>query len=166
MDGIQYNVPKHLGQVRLLFDEKALESSLEEVSHAAVLMVEPTRVRTVEPLHPARQIRLGRLKNEMKMIAHQHPRGDTPMESTHSSSEEAEKCFAIAIGAEDVPAFVAARGNVVDGAGELETKLSCHKDTEVPSDRSPHRGLLPVWINQRQKLLGLEHQVRPPLLGV
>ena len=85
-------------------------------------------------MHAAREIGLRRLNDEMEVVGHEHPGGKTPAEAIDHRAEEAEEGLAVRVGAEDVFAFVAAGGDVVDGAGILDTKRTCHNAPEDPSE--------------------------------
>jgi hypothetical protein len=83
------------------------EAALKQMADALVDAVEPTGIRAVEPVHPPREVRLGGLNDEVKMIRHQHPGGDGPPEPSDGDAEEVKKGLPIAIGAEDGTPFVA-----------------------------------------------------------
>ena len=69
--------------------------------------IEPVRVLAVEPVHPFREVRLGRLQNEVKVVRHQHPGGDAPAEALDGFAEETQEGEAIVVGAEDGAALIA-----------------------------------------------------------
>ena len=50
----------------------------------------------------------------------------------HRDAEEVEESEPITIGAEDRPPFIAAGGDVVESAGELDAKWSCPDTSEKP----------------------------------
>src|SRR5437762_14270346 len=102
------------------------------MSPALVLPIEPGGVCAFEPLHAAREVRLRGLDDQMKVVGHQHPGGDAPAEAFDRLGDEAEEGFPIAVGEEDGALLIAARGEVVDGAGELEAKWSCHSAPRFP----------------------------------
>ena len=58
-------------EVRVALDHAGLEAALEEMSAAGVAAVEPHRVEAVQPLHPARELGLGRLDQQMEVVVEQ-----------------------------------------------------------------------------------------------
>src|SRR5260221_14315034 len=105
-----------------------------------MLVIEPSGIRAIEPVHAAGEVGLGCLNDEMEVIGHQDPGGEAPAEAVDDLAEEGEEGLAIGGGAEDGFALVAARGEVVDGAGILDAKGTCHSTAEDPSEASHHRG--------------------------
>src|SRR5205807_1855080 len=78
----------------------------------------------------------------MEVVRHQNPRRDAPTEALRGLTQKLQKGFAITIVLEDGTLFVAARGDVIDGVGKLDTKWSCHKVPRFPrfqrnSEESP-----------------------------
>jgi hypothetical protein len=76
------------------------------------------------------------------VIRHQDIRHDAPAKPLRGLAEELEERTPIAIGAEDRTPLIAARGDVVNGSGKVETKWSCHDSAEVPSESAARRGTL------------------------
>src|SRR5947209_13456785 len=79
----------------------------------------------------------------MKMIGHENVRGEAPTKSDDGSTEELKEHLAVAIVDKDRPTFVATRSDVMDRAGEIGTKCSCHAP-RLPrmirhSEESPRR---------------------------
>jgi hypothetical protein len=68
-----------------------------------------------------REVRLGCLEDEVKVIRHQHPCGDGPTEPPHGLGKETEKGFAVPIGAKDRSLFIAATGDVIESVRKLES---------------------------------------------
>jgi hypothetical protein len=90
-----------------------VEAALEEVAGARVPAVEPHRVNAVQPLHPARQLRLRRLDEQVEVVVEQVPRVQLPAETPRHVDEQLEPRFAIAVVEDDRPLFHAAAGHVV-----------------------------------------------------
>src|SRR5687767_4070816 len=55
---------------------------------------------------------------------------------------------------------------MVQSAGELNAKWSCHNATEVPSDHVDCRGVFWLYPDSAKKLLGMERLAPLPLTGV
>src|SRR5882757_2986628 len=103
--------------------------------------VEPSGVSAVQPVHSDREIGLRGLDYEVIVIGHQDPHRDRPAKPFSCLPEEGEEGLAIAIGAEDVASFIAARGDVVESVFEFDSYRSCHNATEDPSGHRDHRGI-------------------------
>src|SRR4051794_4265924 len=111
---------------------------------ALVLPVEPAGVRTVQPVHAAREVCLGSLNDEMKVVRHQHPHRDAPAESPGRLAEKVHECDPIVVTEKDWTPFIAARGDVVHSAREFNAKWSCHSSPRFPrlfenAEESPRR---------------------------
>jgi hypothetical protein len=83
--------------------------------------IEPVCVPAVEPVHPFREIRLRSLHDEVIVVRHQHPGSEGPAEPLHRNAEEKEELLAVADGAKDRPALIAAGSNVVQRISEFES---------------------------------------------
>src|SRR5258708_29764069 len=105
-----------------------------------MLVIEPSSVRGIEPVHGSGEVGLGCLNDEMEVIGHQDTGGEAPAEAVDDLGEEGEEGLAISVGAEDGFALVAARGEVIDGAGIFDAKGTCHSTAEDPSGSSYRRG--------------------------
>jgi hypothetical protein len=113
-------------------DEERVEPTLKEMARTLVPMVEPSGISAVEPVHSAGEIGLGGLDDEVIVIGHQYPGREAPTETLHSLSEEGEEHSGIDVVAEDGPSFIAARRDVVESAGKLDAKRSCHNTPRFP----------------------------------
>jgi len=83
-------------------------------------------------MHTAREVRFWRLDDQVEVVRHQHPGRNTPAEACGRLLQEREKGFAICVVLEDSTLFVAAGSDVIDGAGKLDPKWSCHKAPRFP----------------------------------
>ena len=61
-----------------------------------------------------------------KWVVHDDPGRQTPAEALDGLAEEGQEGFAVGVGAEDGFPLVAARGDVIDGAGIFDAYRSCH----------------------------------------
>jgi hypothetical protein len=102
-----------VGEVVVARDHARVEAALEEVARAGVAAVEPHRVDAVQALQPARELRLRRLDEEMKVVVEQVPRVQLPAEPPRDVDEQLEPRFAIAVVEDDRPLLDAAAGHVV-----------------------------------------------------
>jgi hypothetical protein len=82
---------------------------------SAVAAVEPHRVEAVEPVHPRREIRLGRLDEEVDVIVEHDPCVDDPAKAPLNVDQQLEPEDAVLIVEEDRPLFDAAANTVVPG---------------------------------------------------
>jgi hypothetical protein len=74
-------------EVFVVFDHASVEAVLEQVADSAVAVVEPHRIEAVEPVHPGREIRLGRLHEQVDMVVEHAPRVDYPAEAPRDVDE-------------------------------------------------------------------------------
>src|SRR5438045_2113830 len=127
------------------------------MSPSLVLAIEPSGVGAVEPVHATREVRLRRLDDEMEVVSHQHIGGDAPAEALDNLGEEAEEGFPIGIGEEDGALLIAAGSDVVDGAGKLDAKCSCHSPPRFPrmirdTEKSPRCSPYPSSTSSEWKI--------------
>ena len=97
------------------FDHAGFEPILEEVTAAAVAPVEPHRVDAVQPLHPAGELGLCRLDEQVEVVVEQVPCVHAPGEAPLDVEEELEPGLAVAIVEHDRPLLDAAADDVVPG---------------------------------------------------
>ena len=91
------------------------EAALEEMSDPVVAAVEAHRMEPVEPLHPARKLRLGRPDDDVQVIRHQRPGEYLPAKTLRDLAELAFPCVAVAHIEDDRLLRDASRSDVVDG---------------------------------------------------
>ena len=86
-------------------------------------------VDAVEMAHQARQVGLVRLQDEVVVVAHEAVGKDAGVEAVCGLGEDGQVLAAVFVAAVDGLATVAAGGDVVDDAGELEAKERDIADT-------------------------------------
>lgn len=69
--GVEKDVARGFGELRVAVDHDGGESAEEDVSSLGMPPVEPLRVATVQPLHPNGERRLGRRDEEVVVVSHQ-----------------------------------------------------------------------------------------------
>ena len=84
-------------EIYVTLDDAGFEPILEEVTAAGVAPVEPHGVDPVQPLHPAGELRLCRLDEQVKVVVEQIPRVDPPGKAPLDVEEELEPGLAVAI---------------------------------------------------------------------
>src|SRR5919201_4588847 len=72
------HVVERVGVLLVALDQARAETAAEDVVGAAVDFVERTRVAAVQVAHSLRQVRLGRLDDEVVMVSHQAIGVDAP----------------------------------------------------------------------------------------
>jgi hypothetical protein len=92
-------------------------------------VVERLRVDPLQVLDPARDVRFGRLDDEMEVIRHQAVEVELPPAAPHDLPQEAGEQLAIEVVEEDRRSVDAARGDVVDAAGDLWARRARHAST-------------------------------------
>jgi hypothetical protein len=119
-------------------DHPGRESVLEEVTAAGVAAVDPHCVDAVQPLHPAGELGLRGLDEQVEVVVEQVPRMHAPGEAPLHLEEELEPGLAVAIVEHDRPLLHAAADDVVPGrARKLAARDPRHEPSTVP------RGLVP-----------------------
>jgi hypothetical protein len=106
--------------VLVAFDDARVEPALEEVTGARVPAVEADRVHAVQALHPARELGLRRLDEQVEVVVEQVPGVQLPAEPSRHLAQQPEPGRAIAVVEHDRPLLdAAARHVVVGGARQL-----------------------------------------------
>jgi hypothetical protein len=101
------------GEVIVGIEHARVEATLEEVAGARVAAVEPHRVDAVQALQPARELRLGRLDEQVEVVVEQIPRVQRPADPPRDVDEQLAPRFAIAVVEDDRPLLHSAAGHVV-----------------------------------------------------
>ena len=124
--GIEHDVAAKLQQVGFPFNQDRLELPLRKMSNAFVPPVETLSVNAVELAHADREIGLTGLDQQMLMIGHQAVGMADPVIATNHPGQCLEKQLAISVGKKYFLASVAAAGQMINGAGELQSKRARH----------------------------------------
>ena len=157
-DRIQVDVIDHGKQRRTIFDQQRLVSALKDVPTLSHGTVEPIGERALQPLHPCRQIRLGRLQRRVIVVAHEHVGMQSPAVAPARLEQGRLEVRPCRTDREEILAIVATIENVVTGACELDARLpwhnsrlhrrregcqeQCHKSQ--PDPFSPHGSAIPA----------------------
>jgi len=136
--GIEHDVAAKLQQVGFPFNQDRLELPLRKMSNAFVPPVETLSVNAVELAHADREIGLTGLDQQMLMIGHQAVGMADPVIATNHPGQCLEKQLAISVGKKYFLASVAAAGQMINGAGELQSKRARHSGALL-SDEMCHR---------------------------
>ena len=94
-----------------------------------VTLVEPLCVDCVEPVHPTRHVRDGRLEDEVVVRRHQAVGDDFPVEARCRVGEEGHECAAIMIVVHDRRVVDAERRDVEQAVREVSSKTPCDAST-------------------------------------
>ena len=62
-------------------EDPGCEATLEEMADAVVPTVEAHCIQPVQPLHPVRELRLGRPDDQVEVVRHQSPGEHVPVEA-------------------------------------------------------------------------------------
>jgi hypothetical protein len=103
-------------------------ATLKEVPVAIVALVEDLRVRAVEPLHPAREIRVRGLDQQVHVVVHQAIAEAAPLVAVDHAAQEGQVGAAVAIVDEDQLPAVATRIHVVEPTRDLFARLARHAE--------------------------------------
>lgn len=140
-DGIQYDVPGKLEQIRVALNEDRLEPTLEDVARSPVTTVELLRLDTIQLSHATRESWVDRLDEQVEggwrrssSLGANFVRLDVlavgvtpPVEPLNDLREDIEEEMPVWIDWEDLCACVSATCDVVDRAGVLDTKWPSHE---------------------------------------
>ena len=110
-------------------DELGAEAALKNVTGALVPPIEPLRVYPIELAHRGREVRLGRLEEQVIVVAHQTVRMAANMVADHGGSQHNEEAGAVVLVEEDRLTIVPARGHMVDPTGEMKSERPRHAPT-------------------------------------
>ena len=126
-DRVQDDITSDLEEVRISIDDEGFVASLKEVANTLVDKIEPLRVVTVHVAHEIREVAVGRLDEEVVMVAHEAVGVEDDVVEGEAIGEVFEKSSAIAIVEEDLLTSIATSGNVIESSVELNAKRSCHR---------------------------------------
>jgi hypothetical protein len=99
--------------VLVAVEDAGIEAALKEVAGACVAPVEAHRVDAVQALHPARELRLRRLDEQVEVVVEQAPAVQPPAEPSRHVHEQREPRLAVTIVEDDRPLLDAAARDVV-----------------------------------------------------
>ena len=102
-------------EMYVALDHAGLEPILEEVTAAGVAPVEPHRVDAVQPLHPAGELGLCCLDEQVEVVVEQVPRVHAPGEAPLDVEEELEPGLTVTVVDHDRPLLDSAADDVVPG---------------------------------------------------
>ncbi len=120
--------------MRLVFDELAPVTTLEQRSFPRGVVVEPNRILTLEELHTGREIRVRSLDDQMEMVAHQAVRVQSPAVAHDDDLQKHEKELSIAGDDIENRSLLHPTGrHVVDDVGYLDPRLACYLSKVPPT---------------------------------
>jgi hypothetical protein len=121
-----------VGVLLLGLDQLRPETAAEEVVTAPVTLVEGPRIGAVEVAHAVGEVRLRCLEHEVVVVPHQALCVQAPAVATLNAAEDVEEHGAVGPVEHDRRAVVAARADVVEGAGFLMATGTGHALTVAP----------------------------------
>jgi hypothetical protein len=138
-DRVLEDVLQRRFEVLVALDRLRVETLAEDVVAPPVDGVERMGVLAVEVAHPVGEVRLGRLDDEVVMRAEQAARVEAPAVAAHDAAQLVQEGAAVVVVQEAEPFVVAARRDVVPGAGGEVATLSGHPATVARSSRRQPR---------------------------
>lgn len=129
--GVLDDVLAGLHEIALVVDHPRCEAAGEEVPETAMSLVEGLRVAAVQALEPARELRLGRVEDDVVVRRHEAERVDCPPETLCARAQEREEVPAVGVVDEDPAPVDAAREHVEVAVGKARAGNARH-----PSDES------------------------------
>ena len=138
---VEDDVPYELEKVRFSFHQNALETTLKEMAGASVPSIEALGIITVQGANAAREVRLGRLDEQMIVVPHEDVAVKDPPPLRDDRAKQGEKVSAIAVIAVDGTALIATTCDMPDRARKFETERTGHRGRaeEGSSDRNEAR---------------------------
>jgi hypothetical protein len=134
-DGVLADVLERSGEMVVAVDHPRGEASAPEMAMAAVPAVETLRVAAVEVLHPARELLLRGLDDQVVVRAHEAHRVHAPAVAVHALFEEPHERITVGIVAEDECAEDATRRYVEETVRERGSQHARHDATVVVGHR-------------------------------
>ena len=125
-DGVEVHVPRHRPEVGLVLNQFSAIAPLEDMAAEAMSSRPGVGVGGEEPLHAARQVRLGRLEDDVEVVGQDHEGVDLPATTHDGAAQLPLESIAIGVITDDVLAAVAAGHHVVDRARVLYPESSWH----------------------------------------
>ncbi|HEY7207603.1 MAG TPA: hypothetical protein VH416_05130 [Gaiellaceae bacterium] len=108
-----------VAEVLLVANHPCREAIAPEMATAAVSLVEPLGMDAAQPLHPAGELLLRRLEQQMDVIPHQRVCMAAPVVADDAFRQQREVAPAIVVVAEDLATVDAAHGDVVRPIGKV-----------------------------------------------
>jgi len=112
--------------VGVSLDDHGPETTLKHVSHPAVGAIEPLGVDAVDLPHAAREVRLGRLDEQVVVVRHQAVGVTDPAAALDDITEDPQERGAVSVSEEDGRAGVSPGRQVIEGAGKLDPEWPGH----------------------------------------
>lgn len=110
----------------LALDQDGGEPALQDVARALVARVEALGVGGVQALHAPRQVRPGRLDDQVVVVRHEAVGEAPPPARPDDLTEAMEEEAAVVVVEEDLLPRVAPGGDVIQRAGELDAQRPGH----------------------------------------
>jgi hypothetical protein len=117
VDGVVDDVLERVRVLLLGFDYLRAEAAAEDVVPPTVALVEGAGVPAVEVAHPVREVRLGRLDEQVVVVAHQAAHVRAPPVATFDAAQDVDEEDAVVVLEEDRCEVIPAGGYVVLSPG-------------------------------------------------
>ena len=139
--------------MRVALHEDRLVATLEEVADGPVTPVERLRIDAVQVPHRPAEPGVGRLDEQVVVVAHQTEAVQDEAEAISAPLECPEEPLAVGVVLEDGALRVAATGDVVGSAGELDSQRPRHR-ASLPEPLCSYARLDPDLGRSRQPRSG------------
>jgi hypothetical protein len=123
---VQVDVPRSRSKLHLAVHEGGPEPPVEDMAREAVAPVEDSRIRRVEPVHSKREVWIFGLEKPVHVARQQAERVTSPAKASQREPEKAKHERSVAIGDEELELPDGAAADVIDAAGNEETRLPAH----------------------------------------
>jgi hypothetical protein len=125
-DRVAFHIPAQRQQIGVAINQDRLEPPLEPMTDQAMPPVEGLGVDAVRMPHQPRQVALACVQHEVMVVAHLTVGVHLGVEPVHGRRQHVQLQQAVGIVAIDGLAPVTPRGDVVDGAGELDAEVAAY----------------------------------------
>ena len=124
---VEHDIAAELQQIALAVHDDCFEPTLQHVADPTVMAIEGLGVDPVELAHGPRQIGVGRLYNQVKVVVHQAIGVQQQMKPSNDARQHIEEPLPVLVIHEDVLPGVAARGDMVERARKFKAQRSGHE---------------------------------------
>lgn len=134
-NGVEVDVTDQFQQIAVGIDEQRLVAALEQVAGSPVFAIDELGVAKSDILHNAGEGHVPHLDGQMDMVRHEAEGMDAIPETLNAFLDQQEKPRAVTVIEEDVLAAIAAKDDVINGAGIMKSRFAWHGRSVVENVR-------------------------------
>src|SRR5262249_6120076 len=122
---VSMDIAQESVEVPVVLDERGLVPALKQMADAIVAAVEPLGVDRMQAGHDFREGGGAGPDGEVRVVGHQAVGEELEAELLAAAREQTQVLVAVYVAAKECPALVAASGDVIQPAGDLQSRQSC-----------------------------------------